>query len=38
MHPTTPTTSVGTSAIHRWLRPVTYQDTPPELLPAELRD
>ncbi|ROR35696.1 aldehyde dehydrogenase (NADP(+)) [Kitasatospora cineracea] len=35
---TTPTTSVGTSAIHRWLRPVTYQDTPPELLPAELRD
>ncbi|GAA2109120.1 aldehyde dehydrogenase (NADP(+)) [Kitasatospora saccharophila] len=35
---TTPTTSVGTSAIHRWLRPVTYQDAPPDLLPAELRD
>jgi NADP-dependent aldehyde dehydrogenase len=31
-------TSVGASAIRRWLRPVTYQDLPPELLPAELRD
>ncbi|WP_033217917.1 aldehyde dehydrogenase (NADP(+)) [Kitasatospora phosalacinea] len=35
---TTPTTSVGTAAIHRWLRPVTYQDAPQDLLPPELRD
>jgi NADP-dependent aldehyde dehydrogenase len=34
---TTPTTSVGATAIHRWLRPVTYQTTPPNLLPPELR-
>jgi len=32
------TTSVGTSAIERWLRPVAYQDVPDALLPAELRD
>ncbi len=33
---TSPTTSVGGAAIERWLRPVTYQTVPPELLPAEL--
>ncbi|HEY1822467.1 MAG TPA: aldehyde dehydrogenase (NADP(+)) [Trebonia sp.] len=33
---TAPTTSVGGTAIDRWLRPVTYQTVPPELLPAEL--
>lgn len=32
------TTSVGTLAIERFLRPVCYQDIPQELLPAELRD
>lgn len=31
-------TSVGASAIRRWLRPVTYQNLPAELLPPELRD
>lgn len=31
-------TSVGLSAIDRFLRPVTYQDFPAELLPAPLRD
>ena len=31
------TTSVGTRAIERFLRPVVYQDCPVELLPAELR-
>ncbi|WP_367125841.1 aldehyde dehydrogenase (NADP(+)) [Streptomyces phytohabitans] len=35
---TTPTTSVGATAIERWLRPVTYQDTPEPLLPPELRE
>ena len=30
-------TSVGTAAIERFLRPVAFQDFPPELLPAELR-
>ena len=36
---TTPaTTSVGTAAIGRFLRPVTYQDCPPALLPEPLRD
>jgi NADP-dependent aldehyde dehydrogenase len=30
-------TSVGTLAIERWLRPVCYQDLPDALLPAELR-
>lgn len=32
------TTSVGTLAIERFLRPVCYQDMPHELLPPELRD
>jgi 2,5-dioxopentanoate dehydrogenase len=32
------TTSVGTLAIDRFLRPVCYQDMPAELLPEELRD
>lgn len=32
------TTSVGTLAIERWLRPVAYQNVPSALLPAELRD
>jgi NADP-dependent aldehyde dehydrogenase len=31
-------TSVGASAIRRWLRPVAYQDVPSALLPAELAD
>ncbi|MFD3482724.1 aldehyde dehydrogenase (NADP(+)) [Streptomyces sp. NPDC058665] len=31
-------TSVGTLAIERFLRPVAYQDVPTALLPAELRD
>lgn len=31
------TTSVGTLAIRRWLRPVSYQDMPDALLPTELR-
>ena len=30
-------TSVGTLAINRWLRPVAYQDLPFELLPSELK-
>jgi NADP-dependent aldehyde dehydrogenase len=34
---TSPTTSVGGTAIDRWLRPVTFQTVPPALLPAELR-
>jgi NADP-dependent aldehyde dehydrogenase len=33
---TSPTTSVGGTAIERWLRPVTFQTVPPELLPPEL--
>ncbi|WP_078585173.1 aldehyde dehydrogenase (NADP(+)) [Streptomyces anulatus] len=32
------TTSVGTLAVERWLRPVCYQSFPDVLLPAELRD
>jgi alpha-ketoglutaric semialdehyde dehydrogenase len=32
------TTSVGTLAIERFLRPVCYQDLPEALLPAELRN
>ncbi|PWC35737.1 aldehyde dehydrogenase (NADP(+)) [Azospirillum sp. TSO35-2] len=32
------TTSVGTLAIRRFLRPVCYQDLPAELLPEALRD
>jgi NADP-dependent aldehyde dehydrogenase len=31
-------TSVGTTAIRRFLRPVAYQDTPPGLLPPELSE
>ncbi|WP_424969712.1 aldehyde dehydrogenase (NADP(+)) [Dinoroseobacter sp. S76] len=31
-------TSVGTLAITRWLRPVSYQNVPEALLPADLRD
>lgn len=31
-------TSVGTLAIDRYLRPVSYQDLPEALLPADLRD
>ncbi|MGY0834572.1 aldehyde dehydrogenase (NADP(+)) [Azospirillum argentinense] len=32
------TTSVGTAAIERFLRPVCYQDIPADLLPEALRD
>jgi NADP-dependent aldehyde dehydrogenase len=32
------TTSVGTAAIRRFLRPVAYQDWPAEALPEPLRD
>ena len=32
------TTSVGTAAIDRFLRPVAFQGFPEQLLPAELRD
>ncbi len=35
---TSTATSVGATAIERWLRPVTYQSTPDRLLPPELRD
>ena len=31
-------TSVGTLAIDRFLRPVSYQDIPADLLPASLRE
>jgi NADP-dependent aldehyde dehydrogenase len=31
-------TSVGATAIRRWLRPITYQNAPEAVLPAELRD
>jgi NADP-dependent aldehyde dehydrogenase len=31
-------TSVGASAIRRWLRPLCFQDVPQDLLPDELRD
>jgi NADP-dependent aldehyde dehydrogenase len=34
----TRTTSVGTLAISRFLRPVAYQNLPQELLPAPLQD
>ncbi|MBT2565142.1 aldehyde dehydrogenase (NADP(+)) [Arthrobacter sp. ISL-85] len=34
----TRTTSVGTLAINRFLRPVAYQNLPPELLPEALQD
>jgi NADP-dependent aldehyde dehydrogenase len=30
--------SVGAASIERWLRPVTYQNVPDELLPEALRD
>jgi 2,5-dioxopentanoate dehydrogenase len=32
------TTSVGSRAIERFLRPVSYQDWPDDLLPDELRN
>ena len=32
------TTSVGTAAILRFVRPVAYQDFPPALLPDELKN
>ncbi|UQA96148.1 aldehyde dehydrogenase (NADP(+)) [Streptomyces halobius] len=35
---TSTSTSVGGTAVERWLRPVVYQDTPPALLPPELRE
>ncbi len=35
---TSTSTSVGGTAIERWLRPVAYQSTPEPLLPPELRD
>lgn len=31
-------TSVGATSIRRWLRPVSYQNAPQGVLPAELRD
>ena len=31
-------TSVGMTAIRRWLRPVAFQNAPAEILPVELRD
>jgi len=31
-------TSVGSKAIERFLRPVCYQDFPPDLLPGVMRD
>jgi len=31
-------TSVGTAAIERFARPVSYQDCPPKMLPAELQE
>lgn len=31
-------TSVGSAAVHRFVRPVSYQGVPSHLLPAELRD
>jgi NADP-dependent aldehyde dehydrogenase len=31
-------TSVGQTAIRRWMRPISYQDVPSALLPAELHD
>ncbi|WAX80689.1 aldehyde dehydrogenase (NADP(+)) [Streptomyces sp. KMM 9044] len=35
---TSTSTSVGGTAIERWLRPVAYQNSPEALLPPELRD
>jgi NADP-dependent aldehyde dehydrogenase len=31
-------TSVGATAIRRWLKPIAHQGTPQHLLPPELRD
>ncbi|MBP2437631.1 hypothetical protein JOF34_002217 [Microbacterium amylolyticum] len=31
-------TSVGATAVRRFLRPVAYQEAPERLLPAELRE
>lgn len=35
---TSTSTSVGGTAVERWLRPVVYQNAPEALLPKELRD
>ncbi|MEV6400412.1 aldehyde dehydrogenase (NADP(+)) [Streptomyces sp. NPDC051907] len=35
---TSAATSVGATAVERWLRPVAFQTTPEALLPPELRD
>lgn len=35
---TSTSTSVGATAVERWVRPVTYQDVPEVLLPGELRE
>ncbi|MEU7408253.1 aldehyde dehydrogenase (NADP(+)) [Streptomyces sp. NPDC042638] len=35
---TSTSTSVGGTAVERWLRPVVYQNAPEALLPPELRD
>jgi NADP-dependent aldehyde dehydrogenase len=35
---TSTSTSVGGTAVERWLRPVAYQNAPEALLPPELRD
>jgi NADP-dependent aldehyde dehydrogenase len=35
---TSPHTSVGPTAIRRWLRPIAYQNAPDYVLPPELRD
>ncbi|MFF8828820.1 aldehyde dehydrogenase (NADP(+)) [Streptomyces sp. NPDC015131] len=35
---TSTSTSVGATAVERWLRPVTHQSVPEALLPPELRD
>lgn len=32
------TTSIGTAAIERWVRPLCYQDCPQAMLPEELKD
>lgn len=36
--PASGTTSVGTRAMERFLRPVAYQDVPDALLPAAVRE
>jgi acyl-CoA reductase-like NAD-dependent aldehyde dehydrogenase len=33
-----PHTSVGMTAVHRFTRPIAFQDAPPEALPPELRE